>query len=76
MANKIIEKLPKEDLLKIIDMYSKNWLAMDGVWFQSIEKNFGMDEAIHHDENAWRVFTVVESLSIDRNVFCNCIISN
>jgi hypothetical protein len=61
MANKIIEQLPKEDLLKIIDMYSKNWLAMDGVWFQSIEKKFGMEEALHHDENAWRVYTVVEA---------------
>ena len=61
MANKAIEQLSKEDLLKLIDIYSKNWLAMDGVWFQSVENKFGMDEAIFHDENAWRVFTVVEA---------------
>jgi hypothetical protein len=37
---------------------------MDGVWFQSIEKKFGMDEAIEHDENVWRQFTVIEARRI------------
>jgi len=61
MTNQTIEQMSKEDLLKLIDIYAKNWLAMDGVWFQSIENKFGMDESIEHDENAWRVFTVVEA---------------
>lgn len=61
MPNKTIEEMPREDLLRIIDMYAKNGLAMDGVWFQSIEHKFGMDEAIEHDENAWRVFAVAEA---------------
>jgi len=61
MSNKSIELLEKPDLLRLIDIYSKNWLAMDGVWFQSIERKFGMDEAIEHDENAWRSFTVIEA---------------
>jgi len=64
MANKVIEKLKKEDLLKLIDIYSKNWLAMDGVWFQSIENKYGMAEAVQHDENAWRHFTVIEAKRI------------
>ncbi|VYT07609.1 MULTISPECIES: DUF6125 family protein [Bacteroides] len=29
---------------------------MDGVWFQSVERKYGMDEAMHHDREAWRVF--------------------
>ena len=61
MPNSTIRKMKKEDLLKIIDIYSKNWLALDGVWFQSIEQKLGMDEAIEHDENAWRNFTVIEA---------------
>lgn len=28
---------------------------MDGVWFQSVERKYGMDEAMHHDREAWRV---------------------
>jgi len=66
MANKTIETLEKEDLLLLIDIYAKNWLAMDGVWFQSVEKKLGMDEAIEHDENAWRHFTVIEAKRIKK----------
>lgn len=62
MRNREIEELSKEDLLRLIEIYSKNWLAMDGVWFQSIERKLGMDEAIEHDRNAWRRFTEIEAV--------------
>lgn len=54
----------KDELIKLIKIYSKNWLAMDGVWFQSVERKFGMDEAMYHDEEAWRRFTVIEARRI------------
>lgn len=44
--NEMLEKLSKEELIRLIEGYSKNWLAMDGVWFQSVERKFGMDEAM------------------------------
>ena len=69
MPNKEIEHLEKEDLLELIDIYSKNWLAMDGVWFQSVEQKFGMDEAIEHDKNAWRNFTVIEANRIKKFLY-------
>lgn len=56
----------KEELVELISIYSKNWLAMDGVWFQSVERKFGMDEAMAHDAQAWRVFTVLEANRIKR----------
>ena len=34
---------------------------MDGVWFQSIERKFGMEEAMFHDEEAWKRFTEIEA---------------
>lgn len=37
---------------------------MDGVWFQSVEEKCGMDEAIYHDEQAWKRFTVIEAKRI------------
>jgi hypothetical protein len=64
MPSKKVEALGKEELLKLIDIYAKNWLAMDGVWFQSIEGKCGMEEAVEHDENAWRSFTVIEAKRI------------
>ncbi|MBS5737940.1 MAG: hypothetical protein KHW62_08035 [Clostridiales bacterium] len=54
----------KEELINLIEIYSKNWLALDGVWFQSIERKFGMDEAMFHDREAWRRFTVIEAKRI------------
>lgn len=54
----------KDELIKLIGIYSKNWLAMDGVWFQSIESKLGMDEAMYHDAEAWKRFTVIEAKRI------------
>lgn len=61
MSREILNKFSKEELIGLIEMYSKNCLAMDGVWFQSIERKFGMDEAIEHDVNAWNVFAKIEA---------------
>jgi hypothetical protein len=64
MISKEIENLEKSELLKLLEIYSKNWLAMDGVWFQSVEQKFGMEEALEHDRNAWKLFTVIEAKRI------------
>ncbi len=60
----LLSSLSKEQLIELIDIYSKNWLAMDGVWFQSVEQRLGMDEAMLHDAEAWRRFTVIEAKRI------------
>ena len=64
MNNKNLDAYSKEELIKIIEIYSKNWLAMDGVWFQSIERKLGMEEAMYHDAEAWKRFTVIEARRI------------
>lgn len=64
MSYDFIEELPREKLLELVGIYARNWLAMDGLWFQSIEAKRGMDEAMEHDENAWRAFTVIEAKRI------------
>ncbi len=60
----ILNKLSKEDLITLIEIYSKNWLALDGLWFQSIEHKQGMDEAMYHDKEAWKNYTVIEARRI------------
>jgi hypothetical protein len=43
MTNKeTLRSFSKEELIGLIEVYAKNWLAMDGVWFQSIERKLGM----------------------------------
>lgn len=61
-----IEELPREKLMELLVDYTKNWIAHDGLWFQSIEAKRGMDEAMEHDINAWRKFAVVEANRIKK----------
>ncbi len=60
----LFEDLPKESLLKIIDMYAKAWQAMDGAYFLSLEKKYGLDVAIEMDQEAWRIFSPIEAKRI------------
>lgn len=65
MNNKeTLNNLSKEELIELIEIYSKNWLALDGVWFQSVEQKFGMDEAMFHDVEVWKRYTVIEAKRI------------
>ncbi len=64
VKNKALDKLSKEELCDLIERYAKNWLALDGVWFQSIEQKLGMEEAMYHDTEAWRRFTKIEAMRI------------
>ena len=61
-----MEDLSREQLLELHTIYSKNWLAMDGVWFQSVERKYGMEEAMFHDVEAWKRFTVTEGRRIKK----------
>ncbi len=65
MANTdLLQTFSKDELIELIGLYSKNWLAMDGVWFQSVERKFGMEEAMFHDVEIWKRFTVTEARRI------------
>ncbi len=60
----LLEQLSREELIRIIIDDAKNWLAHDGVWFQAVEKRYGMDAAVAVDTEAWRYFTVIEARRI------------
>lgn len=60
----LLYNLSKEELIKIIVDDAKNWLAHDGVWFQAVEKRYGMDVAVAVDTEAWQYFTVIEAKRI------------
>ena len=64
MLNETLRSLSREDLLTLLEMDAKNWLAIDGVWFQSVERTCGMDDAMYHDGEAWKRFTVIEARRI------------
>lgn len=45
---------------KLID-FAKLWLAHDGLWFQAVEKKYGIDQAIEFDKEAWSKFSPLEA---------------
>lgn len=59
--NKELERLSKEELIELVEIYSKDWLACDGLWFQAVEARHGMDGAMDCDKEIWRSFTVIEA---------------
>jgi hypothetical protein len=61
---RLLYELTKEELVKIIVDDAKNWLAHDGLWFQEVERRYGMDAAVAVDIEAWRKFTVIEAKRI------------
>lgn len=61
-----INDLSREELLTLLDVYAKNWLAHDGSWFLAAEEKFGLDTAIEMDTRAWERFAEAEARRIMR----------
>ena len=59
-----LDLLTKEELKDLVRIYARNIYALDGVWFQSVEAECGMDDAMLHDKQAWTRFTRTEALRI------------
>jgi len=62
----ILYSLSKETLIDMLEDSSKNWLAHDGLWFQAVERQYGMEKAIELDTEAWISFTQIEAKRIMR----------
>lgn len=58
--------LPEEKQLSLMDDLAKNWLAQDGVWFQSVEMKHGMNEAKRCNDSTWARFSPFEARSIKK----------
>lgn len=45
----------------LISDFARLWLAHDGLWFQAVESEFGIDAAIKLDGIAWSRFSPIEA---------------
>jgi len=61
-----LKHLSKEKLIEAIDAAAINWLANDGVWFQTVERHFGMDYAKRCNDTCWSRFSPYEALRIKK----------
>lgn len=62
----IHESLSRAELLKLLDVYAKNWLAHDGSWFLALEEAYGHEAAVEMDVRAWERFAEAEARRIMR----------
>ncbi len=57
-------EMTRDELLKAVEMFAKNWLAHDGCWFLAAEESHGMETAMDLDRRAWERFAAVEARRI------------
>jgi hypothetical protein len=62
----ILRQHAKEELIDLLEIAAKDWLAHDGLWFLAAEERFDMETAIELDRKAWERFTVIEAKRILR----------
>ena len=53
--------MSRDDLLRTLEMFAKNWLAHDGCWFLAAEERLGMESAIELDTRSWQRFAAAEA---------------
>ncbi|MDY7036754.1 MAG: DUF6125 family protein, partial [Thermodesulfobacteriota bacterium] len=63
-----LQNLSKEMLIDIIHMLGKNWLTVDGLWFQIVEREFGLDTATRFDEEMWAKQSLTEARRIKKTL--------
>ncbi len=54
----------QEEVSQALTDAAKNWIAMDGLWFQAVEQAYGMDAALALDREVWEQFAVIEAQRI------------
>ncbi len=59
-------EMPKEKLDALAGDIGKNWLAGDGIWFQAVERTYGMNDAKRCNDSCWGHFSPFEAWSIKR----------
>ena len=59
-----LDSLSREQLLLLLKSLAVNWLANDGIWFQAVEKRFGMVDAKRCNDTCWTRFSPYEALRI------------
>ena len=63
---KFLADMSKESLLELLHTVSVNWLANDGVWFQAVEFESGMNDAKRCNDSCWAHFSPFEAWSIKK----------
>ncbi len=58
--------MPEEQLMSLKEGVAVSWLATDGVWFQTVERAYGMFDAKRCNDSCWGQFSPLEAWSVKR----------
>ena len=59
-------QMADEELEVLKEGVAVSWLANDGVWFQAVEKKYGMFDAKRCNDSCWGQFSPLEAWSVKR----------
>lgn len=59
-----LESLGREELLRYVQLLSKNVLTLDGFWFLGVEDRYGLEKAVELDTEAWGRYGTSEARRI------------
>jgi len=63
-----LSALSKEELIKLVKVYSRLFLALDGFYFLSVEDRFGYQAALDIDIKAWEGYFPYEAKLLRRTL--------
>ncbi len=61
---KALTELGSDKLSRLLEAMALNWLALDGVWFQAVERREGMTTAKAVNDGCWASFSPLEAARI------------
>lgn len=56
-----LERLPKKTLVELARTYARNWQTLDGLWFQNVESEYGLEAAVRLDLRNWEKQASIEA---------------
>lgn len=63
-----LQDMPRSMLIDLIHMLGRNWLTVDGLWFQMIERDFGVEKATQYDEEMWDKQSLAEARRLKKTL--------
>lgn len=61
-----LKELSKDQLIDLVEKLGVNWLANDGIWFQSVEGDYGMNDAKRCNDTCWTRYSPFEASKIKK----------
>ncbi len=56
-----LHSMSKEEKIDLLKNLGVNWLANDGIWFQAVEKKYGMNDAKRCNDSCWTRYSPFEA---------------